>query len=84
MSSLSAIEGFCGPPVDRHAMLDGQGGAAAAGAAAAAAALGPGQVVAPGPVIGAFELGVDEAIDGLAADHGVALFALEAAGDLGG
>jgi len=44
--------------------------------------LGAGQVVAPGAVVGAADLGVDEAVDALMADGERGLLLLEAAGDL--
>src|SRR5262245_14542896 len=65
-----------------NAGLDEGGGPSAAHAAPSAFALGARQVVAPAVVLGARDLGVDEAVDGLVADEAVAGVALEAAGDL--
>src|SRR3981189_3959723 len=48
----------------------------------AALVLGSGQVVAPGAIVGAPDLGVDEAVDALMADGGSSLLLLEPAGDL--
>lgn len=48
----------------------------------AALVLGAGQVVAPGAVVGAPHLGVDEAVDALMADGDGGLLLLEPAGDL--
>ena len=69
---------FQGPPV-----ADAGGGAAAPAPAPAPAPLGAGEVVTPGPVrLGAGGLGVDEAIDGLVGDDGLARLPPEPASDL--
>jgi len=48
----------------------------------AALVLGARQVEAPSPVIGAFELGVDEAVDCLVTDDFAPCFMSQASGDL--
>jgi hypothetical protein len=68
-----------GTIMDREAI--GVAGPSSLGAPAALV-FGAGQVMAPSPVIGAFELGIDEAIDGLVADDLAPSLAGEAAGDL--
>jgi len=67
-----------------NAAGNGFGGRAAAPAAPAAAGFGAGQVMAPGIVVGSPDLGIDEAIDALVADHPMAGIARHAAGDLFG
>jgi hypothetical protein len=59
-------------------------GAAAAAAAQPALALGARQIAAPAVVLGTGDLGVDEAVDALMADHLAASLAREPAGDLFG
>src|SRR6185369_1907221 len=59
------------------AVFDEAGGGAAPLGAPTALVLGSRQVVAPSPVVGAADLGVDEAVDGLVADGGRNLLALE-------
>jgi hypothetical protein len=83
VAGLAAILGGLGPLVDRHPILDQQGGTSALLAPPAAPGLGPWQVVTPGAVVGSLHLGVDEPIDGLHPDDGLAGFQPEAAGDLG-
>src|SRR6202040_2365753 len=58
------------------------GGGTSSLCAPASLVFGPGQIVAPGAVIGAADLGVDEAVDGLVADGDRFLLALEPAGNL--
>src|ERR1043166_4707088 len=53
-----------------------------AGGPPAPLVLGPGQIVTPGAIVGAADLGVNEAVDRLVADRGPGLLALEPAGDL--
>src|SRR5258706_15871123 len=71
-----------GPFGDRHAMLDMQGGTAPPPATPAAFCLGARQVVTPGIIFVAGDLGGDEAIDGLRADEPLAMSALEEATSL--
>src|SRR6266404_2356268 len=77
MAWNGAILGMGGPFSDRHAMLDMQGGTTAPPAPPAAFCLGAGQVVTPGIVFVAGDLGGDEAIDGLRADELLAVSAFE-------
>src|ERR1700682_4642577 len=70
-----------GPQSDGNPVFDEAGGRGSA-AAPAAFVLGPRQVIAPGAVIGAADLGVDEAVDAFMADGGRRLLAIEPAGDL--
>src|SRR6266436_3341014 len=63
------------------AFYQADGGATGA-AAAAALELGSGQVMAPGAVVGAADLIIDEAIDALMADAGRGLGAVQPTGDL--
>ena len=79
---IEPIGGHSGALMDRRAVLDVQGGATAFAAPPTALALGAGKIVAPGVVLGAGDLGGDEAIDGFMADHGLAVFAGQASGDL--
>src|SRR6185312_1953297 len=71
-----------GALMDRRTVLDVEGGAAAFAAPPTALALGAGKIEAPGVVLGASDLSGDEAIDGFMADHGLAVFASQASGDL--
>lgn len=83
VSALAAIEGVRRALMDGDAVLDVEGGAAAFLASPAASKLGPGEVASPGAVVGALQLGIDEAVDGLAADDAVTVgLALEPADDL--
>lgn len=82
VAGLKAIGGGGGTFVDGYPMLDVQGGAAALARSPAALELGPGQITALGEVVGAPDLGVDEAIDGLVADHRLAQLSFQPAGDL--
>ena len=82
MADLVSIERLRRALVDGDTVLDQQGRAASLLAPAAALGLGSGEIAPPGAVVGAFQLGVDEAVDGLAADDGSALFALEPANHL--
>jgi hypothetical protein len=65
-----------------YAALDEVYRATASFAAKAAFGLALRQVAAPGEVIGAADLGIDEAVDGLVADHRSAVLEGEPAGDL--
>src|SRR4051812_1764766 len=67
---------------DGDAVLDVEGRAAASAAAASAFAFGAREVVAPGVVGVAVDLGLDEAVDGLGADQAAAMAASEGAADL--
>jgi len=71
-----------GPQIDGNTALDEvlAGAPAVSGGASFGAALG--QIVAPGSVVGAADLGVDEAVDALIGDHLTAPLALEPAGNL--
>ena len=63
-------------------MLNKGDGAAALAPAAAALGLGAGEKVAPGIVLGAADLGVDETVDRLMGDDGVPGVAGQTPGDL--
>ena len=76
------IAGFCGALRERDSAFNEGDGAAAACAAPSALALGAGEIAAPAEIVGAGDLGVDEAVDGLVADARFCLVAGEAAGDL--
>ena len=76
-----AVGGGRGAGGERAAVRDQGGGAAAAGAAAAFA-LGLGQVVAPRIGLGAGDLSVQEAVDGLRSEDGAAGLPGPASGDL--
>lgn len=82
MAGGLAVVGVGRSFAERAALLDEAGGRSTGFAAPAALGLGAGQVAAPAPVIGAPELGVDEAVDALVTDHGLTGIALHAAGDL--
>jgi len=82
MSRGTAVGGGWWPLGDGNAVLDKACRTAASLAAKAAPALGAGQVEAPAAVVGAGDLGVDEAIDRLVADDPSAGITGEAAGDL--
>lgn len=69
---------------DGEAVLDEAGRAAALAAAKAAPALAARQEVAPAIVLAAGDLGMDEAVDALVADHRPAGLARQAPGDLFG
>src|SRR6266700_449205 len=71
-----------GPQSDGNTAFDEIAGRALAASLPAALVLGSGQVVAPGAIVGAPDLGVDEAVDALMADGGSSLLLLEPAGDL--
>jgi hypothetical protein len=83
MARRLPVCGFGGPLCDGDSGLDGVHWAASAFFASASAfGLGSGEIVPPSVVLGAGDLGVEEAIDGLVADAGLCLLAGEAAGDL--
>jgi hypothetical protein len=82
MADLASIERLRWALVDGDTAFDQQGRAAALLAPATALGLGSGEIASPGAVVGAFQLGVDEAVDGLAADDGSARFELEPANHL--
>src|ERR1700704_5660597 len=71
-----------GPQGDGNTAFDEIVGRALVASLRAALVLGSGQVVAPGAIVGAPDLGVDEAVDALMADGGSSLLLLEPAGDL--
>src|SRR4030081_1050621 len=71
-----------GPQGDGNTAFDEIVGRALAAPLRAALVLGSGQIVAPGAIVGAADLGVDEAVDALMADGGSSLLLLEPAGDL--
>ena len=79
----AALDGM-GPQIDRNTALDEVvGGApAATGRASLVAALG--EIVAPSSVVGAADLGVDEAVDALVADRCGGFLLAQPAGDLPG
>src|SRR4051794_10910665 len=79
MAGGGAILDFGGTIMDRPAVAEEQ---CAALLDPAALELAAQQVSAPATVVGALQLGVDEAIDGLVADDSAAVLACEAAGDL--
>jgi hypothetical protein len=80
MAGGGAVAGFGGTVVDGLSLGEARGSAAFV----APAALEPSaqQVESPAAVAGAFELGVDEAVDGLVADNPAAGVEGEAAADL--
>ena len=82
MAGGEAVGGAGGALDEGPAVLDKGDGAAPGAAAAATSGLRLGQIVAPGEVVGAAALGVDEAGDGLVGDDGVAGGAGEAPGHL--
>jgi hypothetical protein len=65
---------------DRHPIQDVQHGAAPLAAAVAPFALAAGQIAPPGVVLGARDLGVEEAVDGLVADDRATLLERQATG----
>src|SRR5665213_3380316 len=67
---------------DRNTMFDMQGGTAAPPAPPAAFCLGAGQIIPPGVVLVAGDLGGDEAVDGLRADEPLGVSAFEEAASL--
>src|SRR3979411_508717 len=71
-----------GPKAEETTAFDEIIGRALVASLRAALVLGSGQVVAPGAIVGAADLGVDEAVDALMADGGSSLLLLEPAGDL--
>jgi hypothetical protein len=71
-----AITGGGGSFGNGHAAFDQAGGTAAAAWPPAAPEFGARQQAAPGKVIGAGDLGIDEAVDALMADDGTAMGAL--------
>src|SRR5258705_3946491 len=75
--------GGCGWPFSHgNPALNELCGAAAAAPAQPALALGARQIAAPAVVLGASNLGVDEAIDALVANHPATSLACEPTGDL--
>ena len=83
MPELPARVDAGGTLLQRHSVLDVVHRAVPPGAPAAAA-LGARQIVAPAIVVGAPDLLVDEAVDGLVADPHASLFQRQPAGDLFG
>ena len=69
---------------DGHPLLNEVCGASALMSAKATLGLGAGQIVAPGIVVVAGDLGIDEAVDGLVADEATAVLQPEPAGHLFG
>jgi hypothetical protein len=82
MTAGLAVIGLGRPFCHGNTAFNEARGAAAPPAATAAPALAARQVAPPAVVPGAGELGVDEAVDGLMADHLAALVARQTAGDL--
>src|SRR5579883_2346996 len=80
----AAIVDMEGPFCQRNTAFDEACGAAASLATDAALALAARQVAPPSEVIGAPDLGIDEAVDGLVGDHFAAALAGEPACDLFG
>ena len=68
MVGRSAVLGFFGTFGEGTPQVDQAGRAPALSPAPATFGFGSGQIVAPGVVIGACELGVDEPVDGLVRD----------------
>ena len=79
-----AIGGTGGTLGEGPTVLNKGGGAAPLAPAAAPFVLGAGEIVAPGAVVGAADLGVDKAVDGLVRDDRPASVAGQAPGDLCG
>src|SRR5258706_8737723 len=79
MAWNGAILGLGGPFGDRHAMLDMQGGTATPPATPAAFCLGARQVVTPGIIFVAGDVGGDGARDGLPADEPPSISVVEGA-----
>ena len=84
MSWEGPAVGGLGALGDGDTALDGARGRTAFAAAPAAFGFGPGKIVPPGAVVGAADLGIDEAIDAFMADAGCSLVAGQPAGDLFG
>jgi len=82
MAGLSTVGGIGRPQSKRNAVFDVLGGAAAASATEASFAFATRQVEAPRVILGACDLGGDEAIDGFMADDDAAVLAREAPRDL--
>ena len=79
-----AVRGEGGAVDEGAAVGDTGGGAAALAPPPAPFELGPGQIVAPGIVLRAADLGVNEAVDGFVGDDGPPGLAGQAAGHLRG
>src|SRR5262245_13378303 len=84
VSGALAVGGSRGPFGHRNTAFDEACGTAPAPAAAATLALAAGQIATPVVVLGAGNLGVDEAVDTLVADHRAARFAGQPTGHLFG
>ena len=82
MTRCRAVIGFLRAFGDGTPQMDQAGRTPALAAAPATFGFGPGQVVAPGEVVGANDLGVDEPVDGLMREHGFPLRMGQPARDL--
>jgi len=82
MSWAGAAVGRFGALGDGNTVLDEAGGRSAFAGAPATFGFGSGKVEPPGAVVGAADLGIDEAIDAFVADPGCRWIAGQPAGDL--